>query len=145
MGDMEIGQTPHRVSQRDGEGVHAESHLAEGPRPTWSPWIWWLSRWCGWQGSMGTAPTSLWAPWCRDRSCPELLSLRLGLIPWAPMPVGGQGALLWGDMEGSTAGMCAPEITKGNRKSVCLKDFFEESSEAQLLRWSWLLEKSGTF
>lgn len=29
---MEIGQTPHRVSQRDGEGVHAESHLAEDPQ-----------------------------------------------------------------------------------------------------------------
>lgn len=29
---MEIGQTPYHVSQRDGEGVDAESHLAEGPQ-----------------------------------------------------------------------------------------------------------------
>lgn len=78
----------------------------------------------------GDTPTSPRAPWCRQ----ELLSAALSCSGWGLLALGSPGLLcLWGirgDVSGSSAGMCVPEITKGSRKSVCLKDFFAESREA---------------
>lgn len=146
LGDVEMGQHPCTVLPRGmGRCVLLYLTLLRVPRPVWSPWVWWLSHCCGWlspvQGSMGTAPTSSQPPWCRNRSCSELLYLRFADagIPWAPVPVGGSGSTFVGGRGGINSWNVCTWNYHGKWKisEAFLKEAF--------LRWSWLLRKAGTF